>query len=209
MRLPRVRFTTSALVATIGVLAIARGAIATLPESRTTTDDATALSVLQGTWIVRAYPSGQPLGLVHVDVKDQQPRAALLAVGQPNFYRLKGSGIEGFRFDGESVRFTLRLVQEGNPSAKLFPVVAYLPDREGLPKVLPGSVEVSGFRYPVELERSDQKELTPTEAEALAPGNAELRQFNQAESVEKRKQILQGILEKYPDRPSLTPLQMP
>src|SRR4051812_41139430 len=127
MRSYHVRFATSALVATIGVLAIARGARATLPESRATTDEATALSVLQGNWIVRAYPSGQPLGLVHIDVEDRQPRATLLAVGQPNFYRLKGSGIEGLRFDGKAVRFALRLVQEGNPSARLFPVVAYLP----------------------------------------------------------------------------------
>ncbi len=157
---------------------------------------------LRGNWIVRGYPSGQALGVVKIDLRDGQPSASLLSIGVADFFSKEESVVEDPRIDEGSVHFTLRLKPKAERSPRIFVVDAHVTPGDGGSKVLFGSMEVSGLRFPAELERTGQSVLDPKVANALALGNEDLIRYNrQAQDAGEKRSILESILEKYPGQP--------
>ncbi len=155
---------------------------------------------IDGNWIVRgAYENA--LALVNIEVQGRRPRVSLLPVNDPNIYRVPESRVENVSIDENSVRFQIRLVSDRNAVGSVLGVDAYIPEGEAQPKVLYGSTTVSRSRFPVELERTDLKEWVREPADATAPGSEELRRFDESKDLNKKREILEGILEKHGDRP--------
>jgi RNA polymerase sigma-70 factor (ECF subfamily) len=158
------------------------------------------LARIDGNWIARGA-HGNALALLNIDVRGREPRVSLLPVNDSKVYRLPQSRIENLRIDDNSLRFHIRIVSDRDPSGALHAVDAYIPEREARPKVLLGSMAVSGSRHPVELERTESRELDGGRASVSAPGSDELRRFDQNRGIDKQREILEGILERYGDRP--------
>jgi RNA polymerase sigma factor (sigma-70 family) len=156
---------------------------------------------VRGNWIVRGYPSGQALALVSIDRQERRPWASLLSVGAADSVRLKESKLEDLHIADGAVHFTLRLKSRTEYTARIFTVDAPIPQGQARPKTLLGSMEENGLRFPAELERTDRNELDPKEASALALGNDDLSRFHETRDVNLRRAILEGMLQKYGDRP--------
>ena len=156
---------------------------------------------LEGNWIVRGYPSGQAIALIKIDGPRLQPHATLLSVTTPDFYRLAESKVRGLRIDDQTVRFTLRLQARRPVDRQTAEVIAYLPADQASPKALWGSMQVGEGQYPAKLERTDRKEIDRQDGVAPAPGDDDLRRFNQTKDLAKQKVILLGMLDKFGDTP--------
>jgi uncharacterized protein (TIGR03067 family) len=155
---------------------------------------------IEGNWIVRgAY--GDALALLNIDVRGQRPRISLLPSDDPKAYRLPESGIETPSIDDNSVRFVIRLVSDRNASGALREVDAYIPEGEARPAILRGSMAVSRSRFPVVLERTRPATLGREPSATPDPGGEDLRRADRVEDPEKRRVLLEGILERYGDRP--------
>jgi RNA polymerase sigma factor (sigma-70 family) len=154
---------------------------------------------VSGNWILRGS-FGNALALLKIELQSPQPRGYLLPVEDPNFYRLPESKIENVHIDETSVRFKLKMVSDRNTLGKLLTVDAYLPESDPEPRVLLGSMEVARSRFPVELERTELRELDRQQTSATSPGGAALRRFDESKAP-KNKEVLEGILEKCGDRP--------
>jgi RNA polymerase sigma factor (sigma-70 family) len=186
-------------------LAHEREAVANRPQiAAPATDQKSTVGTvdLDGNWIVRGYPSGQAFGLIKIEGPRQQAHATLLSITMPEFYRFAESRVDGLRIDDSTIRFTLRL-QAGRPvDSRTAEVVAYLPANQSSPKALWGSMGFGGQgHYPAKLERTDRNEIDRQEGRAPAPGNDELRRFNQTKDPAKQKEILLGMLDKFGDTP--------
>jgi RNA polymerase sigma factor (sigma-70 family) len=155
---------------------------------------------IDGNWIVRR-PYGNALTLLNIEVQGQQPRVSLLPVDDPKVYQLPESKIENLCMDENSIRFNIRLVSDRNTSGSIVSVDAYLPEGEAQPKILLGSLAMSRSRFPVELERTELKVLDRAQASASAPGSEALKRFDQIKDFHKKRETLEGILEKHGDRP--------
>jgi hypothetical protein len=144
---------------------------------------------------------GNALALLNIDFQWQEPRVSLLPANDPRIYRLPQSRIETLSVDENSLRFLIRLVSDRNSSGTPLAVDAYIPEGEARPKVLRGSMAVSRSRFPVELERTESRALDGEQASASASGSEELRQFDRIKDPQRQREILEGILERYGDRP--------
>jgi RNA polymerase sigma-70 factor (ECF subfamily) len=158
------------------------------------------LDAIRGSWLVRGA-HGNTLALLNIEVEGQKPRVSLLPADDPKIYRLPESRIESLRIDENSLRFLIRLVSDRNTSGAPLAVDAYIPEDEARPRVLRGSMAVSRSRFPVELERTESKELDGRQAGASTPGSDELRRADQSEDPRERRDILERVLERYGDRP--------
>src|SRR5262249_10589419 len=116
-------------------------------------------------------------------------------------FRREECQIEDLRIAHGEGHFTLRLKSKTEYAARLFTVDAYVPQGEARPRLLLGSMLASRMRFPAGLERTERNELDPKEANALAPGNEDLSRFNQTRDVHQQRAILEGMLQKYGDRP--------
>src|SRR6202042_151714 len=103
------------------------------------------------------------------------------------------------RIDEATVRFTLHLRESRTDTIRNTDVVAYLPADQASPKALWGSMQVGEGQYPAKLERTDRKEIDRQDGVAPAPGDDDLRRFNQTKDLAKQKVILLGMLDKFGD----------
>jgi RNA polymerase sigma-70 factor (ECF subfamily) len=158
------------------------------------------LAGIGANWLVRGA-HGDALALLNIAVHGREARVSLLPANDPRIYRLPQSRIESLDIDDNSVRFRIRLVSERNTAGTLLAVDAYIPEAEARPRVLRGSMAVSRSRFPIELERTESKELDGGQAIASAPGVDDLRRADQSQDPRERRGILEGILERHGDRP--------
>lgn len=161
---------------------------------------------LEGNWIVSG--GGSPFALIRIEQVDRQPRVRLVALAHPDFLDLAQSRVDTSYIDGRSVRFTLLVVDRTGRDRRPIDYVAYRPEGAARPRVLRGCwIEETrragrGMVSAVVLERTDRTVIDPRDAQkASAPGWEEFQQIHTTSLLEKRRQILTGILEKYADKP--------
>jgi RNA polymerase sigma factor (sigma-70 family) len=179
----------------------ARAAFAGQKDARRTDD-------LEGNWIVKGYPGGDPVALVRIEGPARRPHARLLSTASPDFFDLARSTVDHDRIDERTVRFMLQFFVIPRKTIRSIEIVAYRPEDEARPRTLRGSwiEEIGraggrGVVFPVTLERTERAELDPKEVQAIVPGWEGFRQYNQAKDPAKKHEILERIIEKFGDTP--------
>lgn len=156
---------------------------------------------LEGNWIVIA--SDSPFALVRIEIIDRQPRARLVALGYPRL-DLARSRLDHFQVDGDVVRFRIETIDRSGDDRRPIDFLFHRPDGAARPQVLRGSwIEETrragrGSVNEVHLERTDSTKLNPPDAQKRSPGWKEFLGIHRTSRLEKRREILEGILEKYP-----------
>jgi hypothetical protein len=144
---------------------------------------------LAGNWKLRDA-SGQTLALLQIEQQNGKPTAKTLAApllgGQAN--------VENLRAEGPSLAFSIKNERLTLAVSLTVPKGVEKPDR------LKGAIEFGGRHIPAELERTEDKELGPADAQRQGPGAEALNKALGLRNPQKQA-ALKEITEKYPDSP--------
>ncbi len=151
-------------------------------------------SPFAGTWKLTVLSSGQEISvcLVQVGGGGDKPEGKVVA-SLPRSV-LEKATLEGLSVKGGQLRFTLK----GNDTD--FAVQATAPRGEEKPKRLLGTVTVRGEIEPIQLERSEDKQIDPQKAVQRMEGLKELQEAGGAKESE-RVAKLKALQEKYTGKP--------
>jgi hypothetical protein len=149
---------------------------------------------LAGTWKVTLLGGPEQETWCLIKVQDRGGKLQAHAIWTTRGF--KESTVEDFTADTRAVRFTLKTADNE------LPVVAYLPRDQHRPTVLVGSLAVGSQLTPVQLEKTNQKELSNKEAKRPNPGFEDLDNLR---AVEDARELDAGYLkigDKYKGQPA-------
>jgi hypothetical protein len=145
---------------------------------------------LAGNWKLRDA-SGQTLALLQFEQQNGKPTAKTVAApllgGQAN--------LENLRVDGPSLSFSIKNERVTLAVSLTAPKGVQKPER------LTGAIEFGGRHIPAELERTEDKELSPADAQRQGPGAEALGKAFGLRDPKQQAAAMKEVAEKYPDSP--------